>query len=392
MTGGGAWTRGAARTLSQDRGAAGVEVAGITMVVATLVAAAMTALAAASPDVLGRPLSASICRAWDRLPGVDMGCADLPVTAMPEEVPYEEREWTYEQVTSGPMVFVGDSYGSGEGAGDYDPDTDYGPSWWQFWEDSGENRCHRSGNAWGVGVGEAHWSGDYSFVACSGATTNEVTNPNGGNDGEGPQGEAVDEDTSMIFLSMGGNDAQFSHFLTECLAANFANGQIRSGGGYVPESALVYCSDWFSSPDPDDAQGRTRMDVILDQVEENLADMYEHLLEQSGGNAHMVQMGYPQLFDPDYLGLVDPKDVAFLNSMADELNARMARVARENGVHFIDPTAAFQGHGVGSDDPWILGLGFWSEHQALPPESFHPNAQGQAAMQELIEEYLGSMP
>src|SRR5690606_7052828 len=142
---------------------------------------------------------------------------------------------------------------------------------------------------------------------------------------------------------MGGNDAKFADIIKECLAANFANGQTRSHGVYVPESAMIYCSDYLGDTDPDDPQGRSRMDVILDQVEENLTEMYEHLREQSGENAHMVQMGYPPLFDPDYLGLVDPKDVQFLNEMADELNARMARVARENGVHFIDPSDAFEG-------------------------------------------------
>lgn len=394
-TGGAGMSTGGAAT-STDRGAAGVEFAGIAMVVAAFLAAAVTGLAAGAPDVLGRGVSSSICQAWEKLPGVDMGeCATMEAVAGPpaEDVPYEDREWTYDQITSGPMVFIGDSYGSGEGAGDYDPDTDYGPDWWQFWEDGGENRCHRSGNAWGVGIGDQHWPGNYAFEACSGATTDHVENPNGGNEGEDPQGESVTEDTSMIFMSMGGNDAKFADVIKECLAANFVNGQTRShGGGFVPESAMVYCSTYFDAPDPDDAQGRSRMDVILDQVEENLAQMYEHLREQSGDNAHMVQMGYPPLFDPGYLGLVDPKDVAFLNEMADELNARMARVARENGVHFIDPSEAFEGHGVGSDDPWVLGLGVWSEHHALPPESFHPNADGQAAMQELIQEYLDSLP
>ena len=46
--------------------------------------------------------------------------------------------------------------------------------------------------------------------------------------GEGPQADPVDEDTTMVFLSMGGNDARFSHFLTECLAASFANGSASS--------------------------------------------------------------------------------------------------------------------------------------------------------------------
>ncbi len=380
-----------------DRGSAAVDLAGITLVVATLVTATLTGLASGAPDILGKGVSGSICRAWDMLPGISMGeCATLQADApLPEEVPYEEQVWTYDHITSGPMVFIGDSYGSGEGAGDYDSGTDNDPNWWdRLWgDDSDRNLCHRSANAWGVGIGDQHWPGSYSFEACSGATTHHVDNPNGGNEGEGPQAEPVDEDTTMIFLSMGGNDAQFSHFLTECLAANFANGQIRGQTqGMAPQSAMLYCSDWFQDTDPEDPQGRSRMDVILDQVEENLIDMYEELLERSDGNAHLVQMGYPQLFDPDYVGLIDPQDVAFLNEMADELNARMARVAREKGVHFIDPTQTFAGHGVGSDDPWILGLGFFSEHQALPPESFHPNRDGQAAMQGLVEEYLDSLP
>lgn len=378
-----------------ERGSGSLEYAGATLITATLVSVALVVTATTAPDLLGPRVSYKICQGFELLPGTDPECVapeDIPAAAG-EDVPYEDRGWTYEHITSGPMVFIGDSYGSGEGAGDYDPGTDNDPDWWdRLWgDDSDRNVCHRSENAWGVAIGDEHWAGNYSFEACSGATTHDVQNPNGGNEGEGPQGEAVTEDTSMVFLSMGGNDAQFSTFLTECLAANFVNGQTRSHGGYVPESAMVYCSGYFTAPDPDDPQGRSRMEVILDQVEENLADMYEHLREQSGDNAHMVQMGYPQLLDPGYLGLIDPQDVEFLNAMADELNARMARVARENGVHFIDPTEAFRGHGVGSDDPWILGIGV-GEHHAWPPESFHPTADGQAAMQQLIQEYLDSLP
>src|SRR5690554_2926157 len=97
-------TGGGGTALRDDRGAAGVDLAGITMVVAAFVAAVVTGLALTAPDVLGRGVSASICRAWEKLPGVSTGeCAILEPAAAPpaEDVPYEDRDWTYEEITSG---------------------------------------------------------------------------------------------------------------------------------------------------------------------------------------------------------------------------------------------------------------------------------------------------
>ena len=372
-----------------DRGTASLEYTGVLLAAAIvavmLVVGAQTSFA---PSV-----QATMCRAVGALPWVDVTC-DGPVSAAPEQVSYEDRDWTYTGITSGPMVFIGDSYGSGEGAGDYRPETDNDPNWWdRLWgDDSERNMCHRSANAWGVGVGEEHWgSGNYSFEACSGATTHESSNPNAGNPGEGPQADAVTPDTTMVFVSMGGNDVGFAPILTDCLAAMFTNNMTRSqGGGFVPGSAMVYCSDYYSAVDPDDPEGRTRMQVRLDRLERSIREMYRDLRRRSEDGAHIVHMGYPLLLDPNYVGLIESKDVAYLNEMGVELNALLARVAEEEGVHFIDPTEAFAGHGVGSDDPWILGLGL-GDHHALPPESFHPNAEGQAAMRELVEEYLRSL-
>ncbi len=374
-----------------DRGQATLEYVGVVVVAAVVAVTLLLAAGATFAPGLG----STMCRAVDALPWVQLGC-DGATSAPPGEgqVPYEDRDWTYTGITSGPMVFIGDSYGSGEGAGDYHPETDNDPNWWdRLWgDDSERNMCHRSANAWGVGVGEEHWgSGNYSFEACSGATTHESSNPNGGNPGEGPQADAVTPDTTMIFVSMGGNDVGFAPILTDCLAATFTNNMTRSqGGGFVPESAMVYCSDYYSAVDPDDPEGRTRMQVRLDRLETSIREMYRDLRRRSEDGAHIVHMGYPLLLDPDYVGLIERKDVAYLNEMGVELNALLARVAEEEGVHFIDPTEAFAGHGVGSDDPWILGLGL-GDHHALPPETFHPNAEGQAAMRELVEEYLRSL-
>lgn len=375
-----------------DRGAASLEHVGVMAVAAVVV----VGLLVGAQVTFAPGLSSVVCRAADALPWVELTCEDGAASPPgEEEVPYEDRQWSYTGVTSGPMVFIGDSYGSGEGAGDYAPETDNDPDWWdRLWgDDSQPNTCHRSANAWGVAVGEQHWGpGNYSFEACSGATTHEVTNPNSGSPGEGPQADSVTPDTAMIFVSMGGNDVGFAPILTDCVAAMATNNLTRSqSGGWLPESAMVYCADYYSAVDPDDPEGRTRMQVRLDRLERSLREMYRELRRRSGDGAHIVHMGYPQLLDPGYVGLIESKDVEFLNAMGIELNDLMAQVAQEEGVHFIDPTEAFQGHGVGSDDPWILGLGL-GDHHAWPPEAFHPNAEGQAAMQQLVEDYLAGLP
>lgn len=376
-----------------DRGAAGLEYAAATLLAAILISTAAFGVASTAPQLLGERVSGTICRAFAVLPGLDPTCADLGIedtagglpqedgTPVEEPVPYRDRSWTYADVTAGTMVFIGDSYGSGEGAGDYTDESDRGPSWWDDLRgnDVPENRCHRSANAWGPAIGDQHWPDRYSFMACSGAVTDDVQNDNhSGNDGEGPQGDAVTPDTSMVFVSMGGNDMGFADVLTSC-------NQLHGG--------MDDCQAHWDGVDPDDAQGRSRFQVRLDQLEADLRAMYAFIREQSEDGAHVVHMGYPRLFDESYGGrtsTLSHEDAMWANDKADLLNAMMARVAREEGVHFIDPSEAFADHGVGSDDPWVLSFGV-GPNRAFPPEAFHPTAEGQAAMQQLVEDYLQSL-
>ena len=80
-----------------------------------------------------------------------------------------------------------------------------------------------------------------------------------------------------------------------------------------------------------------------------------------------------------------------MNSRADELNAMLREACREAGVEFIDPTQAFLGHGVGAPDgeQWINDLDWGGPGLAITdPGSFHPNAQGHAALAALLAEQL----
>ena len=90
-------------------------------------------------------------------------------------------------------------------------------------------------------------------------------------------------------------------------------------------------------------------------------------------------------------GWLWPEQATWLNDKSADLNAHLRAHAEYYGFTFIDPTEAFAGHGVGSDDPWLLSLGFTGP-RGMPPEAFHPTARGQEEIARLIDEHLRSLP
>ena len=66
----------------------------------------------------------------------------------------------------------------------------------------------------------------------------------------------------------------------------------------------------------------------------------------------------------------------------------IAAAATEAGVEFVDPTKAFNGHGIGSEDPWFNDISLGGPGCApVNPGSFHPNAAGQAARRPELDVY-----
>lgn len=351
--------RGAGRSGAAEQGAAALERVGLMFAAALVVAAVAAGINGAQlPEVVGH----AVCQI--------LGQADCPPQD-PTATPLERATW-------GEYVAMGDSYSSGEGAGDYDPDTDYdrGDDWDRDnWGDDERNRCHRSGSAYSQmiqrpGSGIA-FDGGFTFSACSGATQDELTERNGRNDGEGPQLEALDEAVSLVTMSIGGNDLGFSTVVEDCII---------NGKSGVP--MLDSCQDKHDD----------RIEARLDELHDELVDTYDAIQDEAG-NARVVIIGYPELFvqDPEdsISNLLYAEDQAWMNQQAAELNDMLRSAAREAGVEFIDPTAAFRGHGIGSDDPWINDLNWGGPGLSLVnPGSFHPNAQGQAAIADLLKRQI----
>ncbi len=152
--------------------------------------------------------------AWDAL-------AYVPLTAKPANF----------------VVAIGDSYTSGEGTGSYYHETDqYGDT------PSRREACRRSPNAWPrqvvlpgksstIGSLADSWNPDmaFSFVACSGArvanlaSVDESWNKYNGSMPGGQWGElaqldqgVIDENTTLILLTIGGNDAGFADVFHQC--------------------------------------------------------------------------------------------------------------------------------------------------------------------------------
>jgi len=86
---------------------------------------------------------------------------------------------------------LGDSYSSGVGAGDY----------------SGGS-CDRSAHAYAQQWADTHAPSSFSFLACSGATTTDVING---------QVSALSLATTLVSITIGGNDAGFSSVMQTCV-------------------------------------------------------------------------------------------------------------------------------------------------------------------------------
>ncbi|CAI9415443.1 SGNH/GDSL hydrolase family protein [Nocardioides sp. T2.26MG-1] len=342
---------------NDERGAGTLEYLGATIVATVLAIGLLVSPAGAS---IRDSFSEAICSVIER-----EGCAVGPGAG----------GTPLEQATSGEYVALGDSYSSGEGAWDYEEGTDFDDrdDLWPFNDDEEDhNRCHRSHNAYSQVLADHNdFEGGLTFVACSGAVAGDLSHSNHSNTGEDPQLDALDEDTSLVTMTMGGNDIGFADVVTDCIL----NGE--GGVGFI-----ATCQEKH------DQRIRDR----LPELEQELIERYLAIKEKAP-NARVIIIGYPQLFpdnpSDDYHDLLFAEDQVWMNEMAGLLNSMLADAAAEAGVEFVDPTDAFHGHGIGSDDPWINDLDMGGPGLMIAdPSSFHPNAAGHAAIADLIQQQL----
>lgn len=297
--------------------------------------------------------------------------APYPVTDDPDE--------TLSDLPPGSeYVALGDSYSAGYGLSDPTrlPTSACGQS--------ARDYPHRLAARFGL---------DLTDVTCAGATSRDVVS---GHQFRGvpPQVSALSEDTRLVTLTIGGNDADLFGTAASCLALS-SRGPVFSGRD-APSCRSTLVHDGV-----DDLDVRIRSRVAL-----GIADTLA-AVRQAAPNAVVVFLGYPAIF-PDaahtpaggcFRSALDlgslvgsfPRDtypftngdVRYLHGVQESLNEVSASAAEAAGVPFVDVFAASQAHSAcATDDPYVAGVSLSGAGDLsridMEPGALHPNGRGVA--------------
>lgn len=220
-------------------------------------------------------------------------------------------------------VALGDSYSAGNGAGNYI---------------SSSGDCHRSNSAYPALWASAHSPSSFTFAACSGAVTSDVT---------GSQLGGLNSSTGLVTVTIGGNDAGFSDVITTCVTGSDSTcvNRVNTAEAFV-RSTLP-----------------GRLDTVYNAI------------HAKAPNAHVVVLGYPDIYTLNVfcIGLSATKHQK-IDEAADVLDTTTASVAAAHGFTFGDVRTTFKGHELCSGDDYLHSL-------VISPswESYHPTATGHSA-------------
>lgn len=255
-------------------------------------------------------------------------------------------------------VALGDSFSSGEGVTPFIPGTD-----------TSTNDCHRSEYAYPMLLDDL--LNLQAFVACSGASSYEMIH---GKSGESGQLDVLDETVDVVTISVGGNDIDFRAFVIECLASNLLNSIRCVPGGDAHDYAFGALPTLSTNLVDTSTQSGGLFNIISTQAP----------------NADVYVVGYPMIVpgpgEPDDFmscSYLDDDEKLRARALIIELNQIIRDAVDLMGVnfHYVDPlpsSSPFWGKSLCSSGTYFNGA-------MLPQEySYHPNAQGQNALAELI--------
>ena len=221
-------------------------------------------------------------------------------------------------------VALGDSYSSGVGAGNYT---------------SSSGSCDRSTNAYSQLWTNANAPASYTSVACSGATTADVLSG---------QIASVTSSTTLVSITIGGNDVGFSSVMETCV--------------------LDSTSSCVSAVNTAESEAESQLPAKLDAV---YAAIKAH-----APNARVVVLDYPELYDlsksSSCIGL-STTDRTDLNQASDIIDGVIATEAAKYGDVFGDVRSAFSGHEICDSSSWLHSVNILDIS-----ESYHPTASGQS--------------
>jgi lysophospholipase L1-like esterase len=220
-------------------------------------------------------------------------------------------------------VALGDSYSSGVGAGSY-----IGSS----------GSCDRSTNAYSQLWANAHAPASYTSVACSGATTSTVNNT---------QLSALTTTTTLVSITIGGNDVGFSNIMTTCALQ-----------GTTACVAVVQSAENFAN---------ASLGGLLDTTYNNI--------RSHAPSAHVVVLDYPVFYQLNTFCVgLSATSHAKIDEGINLIDGIISSAAARHGFTFGDVRSIFVGHQLCSGGTkWLHALNILDI-----TESYHPTAAGQS--------------
>ncbi|WP_372409252.1 SGNH/GDSL hydrolase family protein [Streptomyces luteireticuli] len=312
------------------------------------------------------------------------------------------------------VVAMGDSYSSGEGATapggkDYYPESDF----YDKQQKSAKDACHRSKLAWSRQAtlpGNSKSTGeladawdpnmDYHFTACSGARLFNIVSRNQNSELAQLKQGYLDQNTTLVTMSIGGNDARFTDIVKKCVMPTLLNCQandldnIDPDGGADPGGSTGPLNQWAPK-------------WLHDQIRPRIAAALK-MIHDRAPNARIVLMGYPRLLENKGSCVMNMEEVegTWLNELANTLASEMQGAVddansqyRANAV-FSDPRDKFAGKAICGDPESVHGIvlsghaqadnegPWWLGGTAPSMQSFHPKPAGARLYADSLEATL----
>ncbi|HEU5121944.1 MAG TPA: SGNH/GDSL hydrolase family protein [Candidatus Saccharimonadales bacterium] len=175
-------------------------------------------------------------------------------------------------------VAMGDSYSTAEGNPSFEAGTG----------DDGTNECHRSPQAYPRLLQNRLNLGPTAFVACSGATTNDMLGISEANNpvgkwNEPAQIDALSDETEVVTITIGGNNVKFKEFAEKCVSP-------------LSTIALDEVCDEYT-PIYDEVIG-----LITNSLPAELRSVYASILTRAP-NAEIYVGGYPRIAPFKYIAI-----------------------------------------------------------------------------------------
>ncbi|MEU9187334.1 SGNH/GDSL hydrolase family protein [Streptomyces sp. NPDC048484] len=229
--------------------------------------------------------------------------------------------------------------------------------------------CARSDHNYPSLVASERRVSTFKDVSCGGATTENMWKAQGTNP---PQLNALQRDTDLVTVQIGGNDFGFGSVISTCAGLS---SQDLSGDP---------CRRHYTS-----SSGTDQLTLkILDTAPKITGVL--RAVHARAPHARVLVVGYPDLLPEDGSGCYPSvpfaaKDFPYLRDTGKRLNLMMRVVARLNGAEYVDTYRPTIGHDMCKAPAvrWIEPL-----QPASPAAPAHPNAKGEEAMARAVLKHV----